>query len=94
MPKARDCFMELIDRYLPHYHFSEVHSLYMAASPGRVLDVVNRPDVVDDVVVRSLISLRELPSRLFGRLGFASNLQRRVRRAATAPGKSVGLWPR
>lgn len=69
--------MELIDRYLPHYQFAEEHSRYIPATPARVLDVVGRPDVVDDPVARGLIALREMPNRLAGRLGFTSNLQHR-----------------
>lgn len=69
--------MELIDRYLPHYQFVEKHSRYIPAPSARVLDVVGRPDVVDDPVARILIALREMPNRLAGRLGLASNLQHR-----------------
>ena len=69
--------MELMTRYLPRYQFAEEHSLYVPASPTRVIDAASRPDVVDDPVTRRLIALRELPSRLAGRLGFASSLQQR-----------------
>jgi len=69
--------MELMTRYLPRYQFAEEHSLHVPASPARVLDMAARPDVVDDPVARRLISLRELPNRLAGRLGFASALQNR-----------------
>ncbi len=69
--------MELMTRYLPCYQFAEEHSLHVPASPARVLDMAARPDVVDDPVARRLISLRELPNRLAGRLGFASALQNR-----------------
>ncbi len=67
--------MHLIDRYLPHHQFSEEHSRYIPATPAQVLDAVSRPDVVDDPIARGLIALRELPSRLAGRLGLASSLQ-------------------
>jgi hypothetical protein len=70
--------MVLINRHLPEYQFAEAHSLYIRALPGRVLDVVTRPEVVDDPVVRGLISLRELPNRLAGSLGFASALRDRA----------------
>ena len=69
--------MDLIDRYLPNYQFAEEHSRCIPTSPARVLDVVGRPDVVDDPVARTLIALREAPTRLAGRLGFASSLQNR-----------------
>lgn len=69
--------MELMTRYLPRYQFAEEHSLHVPASPSRVLDMANRPEVVDDPVARQLIALRELPNRLAGRLGFASALQDR-----------------
>ncbi|MFT7773583.1 hypothetical protein [Roseateles sp.] len=69
--------MRLIDRFLPHHQFAEEHSRFIPASPARVLDVLGRPDVVDDPIARSLIALREMPNRLAGRLGFASNLRHR-----------------
>lgn len=70
--------MELLNRFLPHYQFAEEHSRFIPASPARVLDVVSQPDVVDDPVARKLIALRELPNRLAGALGFASNLKDRA----------------
>lgn len=69
--------MQLLNHYLPTYQFAEEHSRYIPASPARVLDVLIRPEVADDPVTRSLIALRELPNRLAGRMGFASNLQDR-----------------
>lgn len=69
--------MELMQRYLPRCHFSEEHSRYVPAPPGRVLDAASQPGVVDDPLARRLIALRELPDRLAGRLGFASGLRER-----------------
>jgi hypothetical protein len=69
--------MSLIDRYLPRHQFSEEHSRYIPAPPARVLDVLGRPEVLDDPAARGLIALREMPNRLAGRLGFASRLQHR-----------------
>ena len=60
--------MDLMTRYLPQHQFAEKHSLYIAAPPGRVLAAAGQPDVVDDPVARRLIALRELPTRLAGRL--------------------------
>jgi hypothetical protein len=69
--------MKLINHYLPRYQFAEEHSLHVPVSPACVLDVVSRPDVVDDPVTRRLIALRECPNRFAGQLGFASTLQQR-----------------
>ncbi|WP_028603122.1 hypothetical protein [Ottowia thiooxydans] len=69
--------MNLIESFLPQYQFAEEHSRYIPASPARVLDVLERPEVVDDPIARGLIALRETPNRLAGRLGFSSNLQNR-----------------
>lgn len=69
--------MSLIDRYLPHHQFAEEHSRYIPATPEQVMNAVIRPEVVDDPIARGLIALRELPNRLAGRLGFASDLQHR-----------------
>ncbi|ADX45593.1 hypothetical protein Acav_1675 [Paracidovorax avenae ATCC 19860] len=69
--------MSLIDHYLPRHQFAEEHSRHIPASPARVLDVLGRPEVLDDPIARGLIALRETPDRLAGRLGFASRLQHR-----------------
>lgn len=69
--------MDLMTRYLPRYQFAEEHSLHVAAPPAHVLAAAGRPDVVDDPVARRLIALRELPTRLAGRLGFGSVLAHR-----------------
>jgi len=69
--------MELMNRHVPDYQFAEAHTIYVPASPARVLDVVTRSEVVDDPIVRALIALRELPNRVAGRLGFASALRER-----------------
>ena len=68
-----------MNRHLPHYQFSEEHSRHVPALPTHVLDMASRPDVMDDPITRQMIALRELPNRLAGRLGFASNLQHRSR---------------
>lgn len=69
--------MDLMTRYLPRYQFAEAHSLHVPAPPARVLAAAARPEVVDDPVARRLITLRELPSRLAGRLGLHSALAQR-----------------
>lgn len=69
--------MSLIDRYLPRHQFAEEHSRHIPASPACVLDVLGRPEVLDDPIARGLIALREAPDRLAGRLGFASRLKHR-----------------
>ncbi|MFP1877607.1 hypothetical protein [Lonsdalea quercina] len=60
--------MDLIDTYLPTYHFSEKHALNVSSTPEHVMAAVlnYRPD--NDYLFRSAITLRELPIRLLDRL--------------------------
>lgn len=60
--------MDLIDQYLPACHFSENHSLDVAATPEHIMAAVlsYRPD--NDYLFRSAITLRELPIRLYDRM--------------------------
>ncbi|MFP1731582.1 hypothetical protein ACLEEB_07760 [Lonsdalea quercina] len=60
--------MDLIDTYLPTYHFSEKHALDVPSTPEHVMAAVlnYRPD--NDFLFRNAITLREMPIRLFDRL--------------------------
>jgi hypothetical protein len=69
--------MPLIDDYLPDHHFAETHSLVVDAPPGALLDLVMAQDAEGDPLIRRLIALRELPSRLAGALGRPSMLKAR-----------------
>jgi hypothetical protein len=66
--------MELIQRLLPQYQFSEKHQLLTAAQPGALLDAVLQPGISEDPWARRFIQLRELPDRLRGALGGRSGL--------------------
>lgn len=67
--------MELIQRLLPQYQFSEKHQLLTPAQPGALLDAVLQPGVSEDPWVRRFIQLRELPDRARGALGGRSGLR-------------------
>jgi hypothetical protein len=54
--EANEHAMDLITRFLPHYQFAEEHSRFIPTTPACVLDVLNRPEVVDDRVVRGLVA--------------------------------------
>lgn len=73
--------MLLNDKYLPVWHFSEKHTLNIAAPQADVMAAVleYRPD--NDRFFRGAIALRELPVRLIDRI------QRRV----TSPRKAFNL---
>ncbi|MER2193499.1 hypothetical protein [Methylobacterium brachiatum] len=59
--------MRLLDRYLPAYQFRETHACLISAEPAAILDsvIAYRPD--SDRFFRTVIGLRELPTRLLGR---------------------------
>ncbi|RQP25151.1 hypothetical protein [Piscinibacter terrae] len=62
--------MPLIDRFLPHYQFSERHEIRIRAPAARVLDLACKVDMADDPVVAGLLRLRGMPGRIgaaFGR---------------------------
>ena len=56
--------MQIIDKYLPKYGFSEVHGCDVSASPETVLQaaIAYRPET--DIFFRSMIALREIPMRV------------------------------
>ncbi|MFY9831352.1 MAG: hypothetical protein WAK66_01350, partial [Methylocystis sp.] len=58
------------DDFLPRYQFFESHEGSVMAPPKPVLDAAASLDERDDVFVRALLTLRELPSRIAGALGF------------------------
>jgi hypothetical protein len=54
--------------FLPSYSFHERHdSTPLHASPAAIIDAVERLDMRADPVIRTLLDLRALPARLFGR---------------------------
>ncbi|MBD8599012.1 hypothetical protein [Pseudomonas sp. CFBP 8772] len=63
--------MELLDIYLPHYHFRERHALDIRATAAQVMGAVESYDSTEDRLVRAMTALREMPQRLIWRLGNA-----------------------
>jgi hypothetical protein len=59
--------MSLIDKHLPHYHFSERHRTRVRASPDEVMRAVVTFDRSPDRLRDLLMALRTFPSRLLGR---------------------------
>lgn len=68
----------LNDKYLPVWHFSEKHSLTIAAPPADVMAAIlaYRPD--NDRFIRGAIALRELPIRLMDSLQRRDNSSRKA----------------
>lgn len=60
--------MQLIDKYLPEYGFSEVHGCDVSASPEVVLQAAMNYRPETDAFFRSMIALREVPMRALARL--------------------------
>lgn len=61
--------MPLIDRFLPHYQFSEHHEIRIRAPAAKVLDLAHQVDMADDPIVSGLLKLRGIPARLRSALG-------------------------
>ncbi|MEL7938868.1 hypothetical protein [Pseudomonas delhiensis] len=71
--------MNLADRLLPSYQFSERHHLRIAAPPGALLDAVATLGDEEDPLVQRFLRLREAPARLALRLGLGNALAQRPR---------------
>lgn len=66
-------------RWLPRAQFRERHEAWVVGDPGPILDVLSSLDDRDDALVRAMLTLRELPSRLWGALGGRSALRGKPR---------------
>ena len=53
----------LLDRYLPEFSFREVHSVRVFASPDAVIQAASLYQPETDIFFRSMIGLREAPTR-------------------------------
>lgn len=69
--------MNINQRYLPRHQFAERHALPIKAAPAQVLDAVESLTRFDDLLIRSLMRLREAPARLAARLGWRSGISGR-----------------
>jgi hypothetical protein len=56
----------LIDAFLPTYDFNEVHSLEVDAPAARLYDILTTADLRRPFIIRLLMGIRSLPSRLAG----------------------------
>jgi hypothetical protein len=60
----------LLDKYLPHYHFSETHRILIAAKPEAIWPFVQNLDTSSSRIVRMLYRLRGLPKSMLDKKGF------------------------
>jgi len=60
--------MQLIDKYLPEYGFSEIHGCDVNAAPELVLQAAMSYRPETDMFFRSMIALREVPMRAVAKL--------------------------
>lgn len=58
--------MSLIDKYLPEHSFAERHEILISALPEQVMAAVVKYDPGNDLCIRRLIGLREIPARVAG----------------------------
>jgi hypothetical protein len=59
--------MEALDRLIPRPRLLERDFVSLAASPGRVWEVVRHGDLARSLLVRALFAVRTVPSHLWGR---------------------------
>jgi hypothetical protein len=62
--------MNIADKFLPNYQFSERHCILIDAPPHAVLNTIDSFSANDDQLIVSLIAIREAPARLAGAFGF------------------------
>jgi len=58
-----------IDRFLPAYHFHELHSIRVYAPPERILGALKAVTIREIRFARTLLWIRGLPGRLLGSAG-------------------------
>jgi hypothetical protein len=66
---TRQPLPDSVAQWLPHAQFCETHASPISGEANRILDAVEALDDRDDVVIRTMLQLREAPSRLIGYLG-------------------------
>jgi hypothetical protein len=69
----------IADRYLPQYQFAERHEGIVHAPLERILEAIEMLDDKDDALVRLFLIAREAPARLWGFIGFQTELNDRAR---------------
>lgn len=52
----------LIDEFMPKYDFIETHDIEIRASREKVFDLINKIDLSDSIIIRTLLFLRGMPS--------------------------------
>jgi hypothetical protein len=57
----------LLDRYLPIFHFREIHSIQIVAPPERVYRAIQEVTMEEISLASLLLWVRTLPARLLGR---------------------------
>ncbi len=60
----------LIDRYIEHPHFRELHQTEVRAAPQDIYSAIRSVDFCDSWVIRLLFTLRGLPRRMCSLQGF------------------------
>lgn len=67
----------LAQKWLPVSHFRERHSAAMPGNPAAILEILTHLEVEDDKIIRTMLRLREAPSRIWGYVGGRSGLRER-----------------
>jgi len=57
----------LLDRYLPIFHFREIHSIQIVAPPERVYRAIQEVTMEEISLASLLFWVRTLPARILGR---------------------------
>ena len=66
-PVRRSAGSRLIDRFMPEYHFNEVHSVRIQAPPDRIFRAVQAVTPREVRWLHTLVWIRSLPARILGR---------------------------
>jgi hypothetical protein len=57
----------LLDRFMPAFHFNEVHSIAIDAEPGRIYRAIKELRAGEIPLFRELMAVRSLPAMVLGR---------------------------
>lgn len=55
----------LLDKYLKSFQFSEQHAIQIHATSEKIIKSITTVEIDDDVLIRCMLKIRELPSHLF-----------------------------
>ncbi len=64
--------MSLIDYYAPRFQYRETHRIHIYAPEAKIMNAILTHQAINDPLVRNMLSLRTLPSRLWQKISLGT----------------------